>query len=224
MLLVEDDELLGASLLRALAASGYDPLWARTASTALQELSSRPPALALVDLGLPDGDGIDLTRRLLAGQPTLPIIILTARSEEADVVVGLHAGAVDYVTKPFRLAELLARVQAHLRSAAGRTTAATELQVADLRIDGAAHRVWVGEREIQLRPKEYALLSRLASDAGKLVTREQLLSDVWDENWFGSSKTIDVHMAALRRKLGEAPGEPSRITALRGVGYRLEAG
>jgi len=214
---VEDDELLGGSLVRALAATDYEPLWARTVAAALGQVAAARPDLALVDLGLPDGEGIDLVRALLQAEPALPVIILTARSEEADVVVGLHAGAVDYVTKPFRLAELLARVRAHLRTSAARVDEPDVRVVGDLRVATAAHRVWVSEREILLRPKEYDLLARLVADAGRLITREQLLSDVWDEHWFGSSKTLDVHMAGLRRKLGEAPGQPSRITVVRGV-------
>lgn len=222
VLLVEDDELLGSSLLRALRAGGHDAVWAQTIAEATAQAAAVPPHLALVDVGLPDGDGLDLVRDLLQSAPLLPVIVLTARAEEADVVVGLHAGAVDYITKPFRLAELLARVSAHLRLAGARDVPPEAQRVGDLRLDTAAHRLWVGEQEVLLRPKEYALLARLMVDAGRLVTREQLLTDVWDEHWFGSGKTLDVHMAGLRRKLGERPGELSRITAVRGVGYRLE--
>ena len=178
--------------------------------------------MVLLDLGLPDGDGLDLSPRLVAGDPRLVVIMLTARSEEADTVAGLHSGAVDYVTKPFRLAELLARVTAHLRFAAHAAGTPRDVVVGDLHLDLDARRLWVADAEVDLRTKEFDLLARLAVDAGKVVTREQLMSDVWDEHWFGSTKTLDVHVASLRRRLGEAPGRPSRISALRGVGYRLE--
>jgi DNA-binding response OmpR family regulator len=177
----------------------------------------------LLDLGLPDSDGVDLAGALLALHPALPVIMLTARTEEADVVTGLHAGAVDYVTKPFRLAELLARVQAHLRTGQARAAGDRVLCVGDLRLDLGSRRLWMNGVEVKLRAKEFDLLARLAGEPGQVLTRTQLLAQVWDENWFGSTKTLDVHIAALRRRLGEDPGTPSRITALRGIGYRLEA-
>jgi DNA-binding response OmpR family regulator len=148
--------------------------------------------------------------------------MLTARVEEMDIVVGLDAGAVDYVTKPFRLAELLARVRAHLRRPS--PSASQEVLVdGELRIDCGARRVLLDGEEVALRAKEFDLLVELVSNRDIVVTREELMSRVWDEHWFGSTKTLDVHIAALRRRLGEQPGEPSRITALRGVGYRWEA-
>ena len=177
----------------------------------------------LLDLGLPDTDGVDLARTLLDLHPGLPVIMLTARTEKADVVTGLHAGAVDYVTKPFRLAELLARVQAHLRTAQAGAAVARVVTVGDLRLDLGARRMWVKGVEVDLRAREFDLLARLAREPGQVLTRTQLLADVWDEHWYGSTKTLDVHVAGLRRRLGERPGTPSRITALRGVGYRLEA-
>lgn len=222
VLVVEDDELLGASLTRALRATGYDAGWARSVAEALDSATEEAPDVVLLDLSLPDGDGLDLCPRLLAEHPRVAVIMLTARSEESDAVAGLSSGAVDYVTKPFRLAELLARIQAHLRFAELATDTTREVSVGDLRLDLAARRVWVADAEVELRAKEFDLLARLAVDAGKVVTREDLMSDVWDEHWFGSTKTLDVHVAAVRRKLGEGPGRPSRITALRGVGYRLE--
>lgn len=213
---------MGRSLLRALRAGGHDAVWARTMSEAAAQASAQQPHLALVDLGLPDGDGLDLIEDLLRSTPLLPVIVLTARAEEVDIVVGLHAGAVDYVTKRFRLAELLARVATHLRVVDARGAVLDVRTVGDLRVDTAARRVWVAGSEVVLRPKEYALLARLLVDAGRVVSRAQLLNDVWDEHWFGSDKTLDVHMAGLRRKLGELPGAPSRITVVRGVGYRME--
>lgn len=222
ILLVEDDPLIGASLQRALDANGYSADWVTDGAAALAAARSGRPSLVLLDLGLPDTDGVDLARALLTLDPTLPVVMLTARAEEADIVTGLHAGAVDYVTKPFRLAELLARVQAHLRTAEHRETAARVITVGDLRLDVGARRLWVGGNEVELRAKEFDLLARLAREPGQVVTRQKLLADVWDEHWYGSTKTLDVHVAGLRRRLGERPGAPSRITALRGIGYRLE--
>lgn len=222
VLVVEDDELIGPSLKRALDASGYTAERVGNGAAALSLVRAGGLDLVLLDLGLPDADGVELARAMLVVEPGLPIVILTARSEEADIVTGLHAGAVDYVTKPFRLAELLARVQTHLRTA-NRGAPDRIVTVGDLRLDRAARRVWIGEAEVELRPKEFDLLARLVQVAGQVVTRDELISDVWDEHWFGSTKTIDVHMASLRRRLGEEPGAPSRITSLRGVGYRLEA-
>ena len=223
VLIVEDDPLIGASLQRALQVSGYAASWIPNGTEALAAATADAPDLVLLDLGLPDADGVDLARALLALHPTLPVIMLTARTEEADVVTGLHAGAVDYVSKPFRLAELLARIHAHLRTTQARAVAGRIVSVGDLRLDLGARRLWVNGVEVELRAKEFDLLARLASEPGQVLTRGRLLAEVWDEHWFGSTKTLDVHVAALRRRLGEQPGSPSRITALRGVGYRLEA-
>jgi DNA-binding response OmpR family regulator len=227
LLLVEDDELIASSLRRALHAAGHDVTLAVTIAEAAPLVGDAD--LVLCDLGLPDGDGLDLIARVAEEHRGLPLIALTARAEEADVVAGLTSGAVDYVTKPFRLAELLARISAHLRQAAtsGPTAdgdADRPMVVGDLVVDVAARRVTVGGEEVALRPREFDLLARLARDAGRVVRREEIMADVWDENWWGSTKTLDVHLNALRRKLGEEAGAPSRITAIRGVGYRLEDG
>jgi DNA-binding response OmpR family regulator len=219
LLIVEDDPAIGASLERALTNAGYD--CDRAGSVADTLAVTAAPDLVLLDLGLPDGDGLELARELQERWPELPIIMLTARVEEMDIVVGLDAGAVDYVTKPFRLAELLARVRAHLRRPPA--SASQEVIVdGELRIDCGARRVVLDGEELTLRAKEFDLLVELVSNRDIVVTREELMSRVWDEHWFGSTKTLDVHIAALRRRLGEQPGDPSRITALRGVGYRWE--
>ena len=219
ILLVEDDERIGSTLLRALGGSGYDARWVRTGSDAEPAVAEHRPDLVLLDLGLPDIDGLDVCRRLHARDAGLAIVMLTARDEELDVVVGLDAGAIDYVTKPFKLAELLARIRAQLRRVDVRP--ATDVRVGDLSIDAAARRAWLAGDELVLRPKEFDLLARLMVEAGLAVTRETLMSEVWDEHWFGSTKTLDFHVAALRRKIDESDG-PSRITTLRGVGYRYE--
>lgn len=228
MLVVEDDDLIASSLARALRARGHLPLTASTLAEADEVLTRHRPGLVLLDLGLPDGDGAELAARIARQLPTVPVIVLTARAEESDVVQGLEAGAVDYVIKPFRLAELLARIDAHLRQAdawkADGGPIDGRLALDDLEIHTAARRVTVGGGEVALRPREYDLLVRLAIDAGAVVTREQLIDDVWDENWWGSTHTLDVHINALRRKLGPGQNRPDRITTIRGVGYRLEAG
>ncbi len=226
LLLVEDDALIASSLARALGAKGYTVEGAGTVAAAMAALDRAVPDLVLLDLGLPDGDGETICTRLAREHPRVPVIVLTARGEEADVVFGLELGAVDYVVKPFRLAELIARIGAHLRFAQTERRLgddASEIVLGELTIDRAARRVHLGAREVSLRPKEFDVLDRLARDAGRVVTREQLIDDVWDENWWGSTKTLDVHIHMLRRKLGEEPGGPSRIVTIRGVGYRLEA-
>jgi DNA-binding response OmpR family regulator len=218
LLIVEDDEGIGANLQRALAAESGSVAWARTAAEARVLARERPPDLVLLDLGLPDGDGVDVCRELVAEQPALPIIMLTARDTEIDVVIGLDTGAVDYVTKPFRLAELSARVRAHLR----RLHESDErVVVRDLIIDCAARRVTLAGTEIELRAKEFDLLTTLAMAAGTVVRREDLMNDVWDEHWFGSTKTLDVHVSGLRKKLGDDPTEPRYLHTVRGVGFRF---
>jgi DNA-binding response OmpR family regulator len=226
LLVVEDDTLIAGSLARALTSRGYATSIAATIAEAEELIAHQPPDLVLLDLGLPDGDGIDLASRVVSRHPDLPIIAVTARADELDVVIGLEAGTVDYVTKPFRLAELLARISAHLRLVGGRRLetgrVATRREVGDLIVDTAARIVTVAGSEISLRPREFDLLERLAREPGTVLRREQLIDEVWDENWWGSTRTLDVHVNSLRRKLGDRPGLPSRITTVRGVGYRLE--
>ncbi len=219
ILIVEDDERIGSTLLRALVRNAYDVAWEKTGLGAISNATTSRPDLVLLDLGLPDIDGLDVCRRLHEVDATIDIIMLTARDEELDIVVGLDAGAVDYITKPFKLAELTARIRAQLRRAEPR--AGAQATAGDLVIDNAARRVWLAGDELPLRAKEFDLLSRLVADAGNAVTRETLMADVWDEHWFGSTKTLDFHIAALRRKI-DNPDTDSRITTLRGIGYRYE--
>ncbi|MBN9099883.1 MULTISPECIES: response regulator transcription factor [unclassified Pseudonocardia] len=222
LLIVEDDDMIGGALAESLRANGHDVVWARAGAQALDEGGSFD--LVLLDLGLPDLDGVEVCRRLRLAQPGTVIVILTARSEEMDVVVGLEAGADDYLVKPVRLAELHARLRAHLRR--GAPTAPERSLIGDLVVDSASRRVTVAGREVVLRSKEFDLLARLAAEPGKAVGRETLMADVWDEHWFGSTKTLDVHIATLRRRLREHAdaGTIPEITTLRGHGYRLEAG
>jgi DNA-binding response OmpR family regulator len=227
ILLVEDDPQIGRSVHSALVANGHDAVWVHNAKDARAAAAATPFELALLDLGLPDGDGVDVCRELRLAQPPCVIVMLTARRAEMDVVVGLEAGADDYLTKPFGLTELLARVRAHLRRHEPRPGAdSPPLLLGDLTLDVGARRVFVRDTEVELRAKEFELLARLARDVGRAVSRERLMYDVWDENWYGSTKTIDVHVASLRRKLLEAGGSEQSalpvLTTLRGHGYRLD--
>ncbi len=219
ILIVEDDDRIGSSLLRALTGNGYIATWVTTGRHAIAETQRDAPHLVLLDLGLPDSDGLDICRQIHHENASIEIVMLTARDEELDIVIGLDAGAVDYITKPFKLAELLARIRAQLRR---RDTSSLPINsVDDLRIEPGPRRVWIADVEVTLRPKEFDLLARLIASAGDAVTRETLLTDVWDEHWFGSSKTLDFHIAALRSRI-DGGRQQSRITTLRGVGYRYE--
>ena len=192
---------------------------ARTGAEAMTLMTQLEPDVVLLDLSLPDGDGRDICRRLRL-ESDVPIIMVTASGTVTDRVVGLELGADDYVVKPFATGEVIARIRAVLRRGRGGTGDGT-ITIQDLRIDLGARRVWAADQELELTRKEFDLLARLARDAGRVVTRESLMSDVWDLNWFGSTKTLDVHIAWLRRKLGDDPGEPRYIHTVRGVGFRL---
>jgi DNA-binding response OmpR family regulator len=217
LLVVEDDEAIGRSLVQALTGQGATVGWARNASEALR-LAGTTTDLVLLDLGLPDHDGLEVCRRLRERYPHLDIVVVTARTEEIDVVVGLDAGADDYISKPFRLAELLARIRARLRR---QESDPTSVEVGALRLDLAARRCTLEGREVELRTKEFDLLATLALDAGHVVGRRRLLAELWDQHFDTTSKSLDMHVSALRRKL-DRTGHPSLLTTVRGVGYRLE--
>ena len=215
---MEDDDAIGRTLETVLVERGYVVTWCREGGAALTAADTERPDLVLLDLGLPGIDGIDVCRRLRRGSPLVPILILTARDAEMDVVLGLSAGADDYVLKPFRLGELLARVAANLRrveaSNGGRT-----LRIGDLEIDTAARSASRAGGQLEIRPREFDLLVLLARNAGRVVTRERILAELWRDHWGGASKTLDMHISTLRRRLGE----PDPITTLRRIGYRFDA-
>jgi DNA-binding response OmpR family regulator len=223
LLLVEDDPTIGSVLRSSLASAGHDIMWCVTGSEALQHVVAQPVELALLDLGLPDIDGIELCRRIRVMQPECVLVLLTARQGEMDVVVGLEAGADDYLTKPIRLGELIARVRAHLRRCRPEPSPTEVIVIGDLKVDTVRRRVFVGEREVVLRTKEFDLLARFAGDHDIALSRSTLMADVWDDHWSGSTRTLDMHVLALRRNLGSEPASRiPRIVTLRGFGYRLE--
>ncbi len=220
LLLVEDDDGIARPLEGALQREGYLVERVGTGEEAL-EASDRIDALVL-DLGLPDIDGLDVCRELRSRRPALPILVLTARTAEADIVVGLDAGADDYVTKPFRLAELSARLRAVLRRAEPPSDGVLTAQ--DVWLDLQARRAWHGDAELDLSPKEFELLALLVREAGRVVGRDRIMREIWDTTWMGSTKTIDMHVSWLRRKLGDDAASPRYLSTVRGVGLRFEAG
>jgi len=217
-LVVEDDPAIGPGLVQALAAAGHPALLATTGADALAAIEGEPPGVVLLDLGLADIEGTTLCRQLRRRLPDAGIVVVTARTEEMDAVLALDAGADDYVVKPFRLAELMARVRAHLRRLS--VTSGT-IEIGSLVVDPGARRVWVEGEELALRAKEFDVLTLLAIEVDRVVTRDRLMAEVWDEQWYGSTKTLDMTISSLRRKLGPAG---RHITTLRSVGYRLERG
>lgn len=222
LMVVEDDDAIATPLLAALRSAGHNVARAADGATAMELAQQQPPDLVLLDLGLPDVDGVDVCRVLRLAAPQSVIVVLTARSDEADVLVALDAGADDYLTKPFRLAELLARVRAHLRRVTPTGGEDEVLRSGPVVLDMSARRITVDGREVELRPKEFDLTAELMRHQGEAVRRDDLMSRVWDENWFGSTKTLDMHVSAIRRRLSEAGAPDSLITTLRGFGYRWE--
>jgi len=228
VLLVEDDERISEPLIRVLRAEGFDVTHVASGLRALDVVSTAPPALVLLDLTLPDIDGLDVCRRLRADHPNMPIIMLTARAEEMDVIVGLGAGADDYVAKPFRLAELVARIRARLRVAQLATTVESSgpLSGAGIELDPASRRCFVatdvGTVETELTSKEFDLLEFLMRRAGTTLKRDDIMCEVWDENWWGSTRTLDTHVSTLRKKIHDRTDPPSKIVTVRGVGFRFE--
>jgi DNA-binding response OmpR family regulator len=231
VLVVEDDDGITAPLVRTLEREGYDVPRVDTGAAGVERVAKGDVDLVVLDLGLPDMDGLDVCRQVREAGSVVPVLILTARGGELDRVVGLDVGADDYLAKPFGLAELLARIRALLRrsapvvapAAAPAAAPGAGAAPAGLRVEVQARRVWVADLEIPLTSKEFAVLALLCEERGAVVTRERLMDEVWDANWFGSTKTLDVTVGRLRQKLDEQGGR-SRVVTVRGVGFRLEDG
>jgi len=223
ILLIEDEEAISEPLAAALGREGFETVVAGTVARGLELFETRSPDLVLLDVMLPDGDGRDVLRRIRETSRT-PVVMLTARGEEMDRVLGLELGADDYVTKPFSAAELAARIRAVLRRAGDATGPdAVVLEAGDVRMNLDTHEATRAGEALDLTVKEFELLRVLLERAGKLVKREELVHEVWDPAWFGSTKTLDVHISALRKKLGDDPAAPRYIHTVRGVGFRFEA-
>jgi two-component system, OmpR family, response regulator RegX3 len=215
LLVVEDEDAIAEPLVEGLVAEGFDVTRVATGQGALD---ADPADLVLLDVRLPDIDGFAVCRELRA-RSNVPIIMVTAKGEEIDRVVGLELGADDYVVKPFGLRELVARIRAVTRRTASRAEPRDVLVVGGLEVDVPARKATIHGRALQLTLKEFDLLALLASEPGVVVDRQRILREVWDTTWYGSSKTVDVHVAALRKKLGD----PTLIETVRGVGLRLRA-
>ena len=225
ILVVEDEDSISEPFAEALQRAGFEVVVTRTAAGALELAREAEPDLVMLDLSLPDGDGRDVCRELRR-RSDVPIVMLTARGTEMDRIVGLELGADDYVVKPFSAREVISRIRAVLRRSAPRDGAGSRREADPRRRPrarpGGARRAARG-RELELSRKEFDLLAELMRNAGRVVSREDLMSKVWDVNWFGSTKTLDVHIGWLRRKLGDDPGHPRYIETVRGVGFRFAA-
>ncbi len=221
ILLVEDEPGISEPLAAHLGREGFDADVVSTMAAGLEAYRHDRPDLVLLDVMLPDGDGRDLCR-VIRKDSDVPIVMLTARGEDVDRIVGLELGADDYVVKPFSAGELVARIRAilrrgHLRERRG------AIEVGDLRLDPGSRTLTKAGRPIALAAREFDLLHLLMSNAGQVVRREQIMDDVWDPHWFGPTKTLDVHVAWLRKKIEEDPADPRYITTIRGVGFRFAA-
>jgi two-component system response regulator RegX3 len=226
ILMVEDERSITEPLAEALDREGFATRVAGTVAEALAAAEAELPDLVLLDVMLPDGSGYDVARSLRA-RSNVPIIMLTARGEETDRIVGLELGADDYIVKPFSAREVAARIRAVLRRAGEapepKQERAEALEVGPVRMDRARHTASVDGGDLDLTRKEFELLELLMSEAGSVITRERLIDEVWDTNWFGSTKTLDVHVSSLRRKLGDDSQQPRFIHTVRGVGFRFAA-
>jgi DNA-binding response OmpR family regulator len=219
VLLVEDEVAISEPLAELLAREGFEPQVAPTLSDARRILEADEPDLVLLDVMLPDGDGRDLAREIRTSSD-VPIVMLTARGEEIDRVLGLELGADDYVVKPFSARELVARIRAIQRRGRG-TARRGAIQVGELTLDPAARTCTKAGEPLDLSAKEFDLLHILMAGAGTVITRERIMDEVWDPHWFGPTKTLDVHISWLRKKIEDDPSSPRYITTVRGVGFRF---
>ncbi len=222
ILFVEDEESISEPFTRSLEKAGFEPVNARTAAAALDLFERLSPDFILLDLSLPDGDGRDVCVEIRR-RSDVPILMLTASGTETDRVVGLELGADDYVVKPFSGREVISRIRAILRRSSMATPdpGLSPIEINDLVVDIPGRTAKVAGKEIKLSRKEFDLLAELVRNAGRVVTREGLMANVWDVNWFGSTKTLDVHIRALRKKLGDSATESRFIQTVRGVGFRF---
>jgi len=224
ILVVEDEESIAQPLAAALGREGFDAEIATTVAGAIESAGRLRPDLVLLDLMLPDGSGLDVLRELRETSQ-VPVIVLTARADEADRVVGLELGADDYVVKPFSAREVAARIRSVLRRSGGVSDAAgvgaDAVSIGELRLDVARREVTRDGEPLDLSKKEFELLAILMQAAGSVVTRERLIDEVWDVNWFGSTKTLDVHVSSLRKKLGDDAASARYLHTIRGVGFRF---
>ena len=225
ILVVDDEQSYRDALSVALQREGFLVVTAADGEEAIARFEGTRPALVLLDLMLPKVSGVDVCRELRS-RSRVPIIMVTARNAEIDAVVGLEVGADDYVTKPFRLRELIARVRACLRRVPLEEERETDrpdvLEVGDVAVDSARHEVYVRDELVQMPLKEFELLELLMENAGRVLTRDVLIDRVWGPNYFGDTKTLDVHVKRLRAKIETDPSSPARIVTVRGVGYRYE--
>jgi two-component system alkaline phosphatase synthesis response regulator PhoP len=225
ILIVEDEEAIAAFVQTALEREGFTTQWVGNGPSALSAVQTSQPDLVVLDLMLPGMDGLQVCQKLRQREPYIPIIMLTARAEAVDKIVGLEVGADDYVTKPFNARELVARVRAILRLA-GRSAGqppAERLRFGQLEIDLGARQVQVAGRLVELAPKEFDLLAVLARNPGRVLGRETLLEQVWGYDFLGDSRTVDVHMQRLRYKIEDDPHEPRYLLTVRSIGYRFAA-
>ncbi len=227
ILVVEDEESISQPFAEALRRAGFEAVVTGTAAGALALADSEAPDLVMLDLALPDGDGRDVCRELRR-RSDVPIVMLTARGTEMDKIVGLELGADDYVVKPFSAAEVISRIRAVLRRAGARENGSRAelgkpVSVGEVELDPSSRIARFRGAELELSRKEFDLLAVLMRNGGRVVTREDLMSEVWDTNWFGSTKTLDVHIGWLRRKLEDDPADPTYIETVRGVGFRFAA-
>jgi two-component system response regulator RegX3 len=225
ILVVDDEESYRDALTVALEREGFRVEVAADGQEALDQFEATRPSLILLDVMLPRISGVDVCRELRS-RSRVPIIMVTARSNEIDAVVGLEVGADDYVSKPFRLRELIARVRAALRRSSedepADIVAQEVLEIGDVRLDAGRHEVFVRGEPVALPLKEFELLELLLANAGRVLTRDVLIDRIWGPNYFGDTKTLDVHVKRLRAKVEEDPSNPSRVVTIRGVGYRYE--
>ncbi len=221
LLIVDDEVDIANSIQYVLNQEGFSTLLAHDGLKAMQLIENEKPDLIILDLMMPGLDGYEVCRRVRAGDKKTPILMLTARTSEIDTVVGLELGANDYISKPVRLRELVARVKAHLRESPGVQAPSRGIRLGTLQIDTDSRTVTVNNQQVDLTFKEFELLLAMAKQPNRVFSRDQLFAQVWGSDFLGESRTVDVHIRYLREKLESNPSQPKHILTVRGVGYRL---